>query len=306
VVLNPHAPAAVLVLCSAACLIHVSLGKLPKRGIAWMIVAGACAALAAALDPPAGLLAILLFVVIATMRMPIAYRLAAMLLFAIGTIVPIAAHAAWSRATTGEIIPGWRHMNHLLALTSRAQSDARLANFEPDADDVIATTPSRWSIFTQWSLDALAGPHGVLTHFPILLIGVLGVGAVMHRHWPSFVKSLAAASAIGAILIIAFYAAVRSDWRDAMFASRWFVVFLPLLLFWSGAWLRRSHSHLTWSIAGALFVFSATVAMIGTSEPYPPGGFDRYTAGQALRRIFHPPAPGKEAIAGASVVPASK
>jgi len=107
VVLNPHAPAAVLVLCAAACLIHVSLSKLPKRGVGWICLAGACAALAATIDPPAGIIALLMLLCVATLRMPIGYRLLAMLLFCIGMSGPIAIHAHYSQPINGEIIPGW-------------------------------------------------------------------------------------------------------------------------------------------------------------------------------------------------------
>ncbi|CAA9392569.1 MAG: hypothetical protein AVDCRST_MAG64-1258, partial [uncultured Phycisphaerae bacterium] len=52
-VLNPHAPAAALVLSAAACLIHVSLTNKRLHGSVWLSLAGLCAALAAAIDPPA-------------------------------------------------------------------------------------------------------------------------------------------------------------------------------------------------------------------------------------------------------------
>lgn len=301
VVLNPHAPAAVLVLCSAACLIHVSLSKLPKRGVGWVLLAGVCAALAATIDPPAGIIALLFFFVIATLRMPIGYRALAMLLFIIGLAGPIAVHAAYSRSIYGEfggeIIPGWRHADATLALHASSSAQLPIVG-EPDADEIIGR-PSRWITiggYVQWLFEALAGKHGIFSHFPVLLIGILGIGAVMHRHWPMFVKALAAASAIAAIAIISLYAAVRSDWREAMFATRWFILFLPLLLFWSGAWLRRSHSRTTWACAGVLLLFSVFVAVLGMTEPYPRAGYDRYTARAAFDRLLHG-APENGAIA---------
>src|SRR5687767_466527 len=52
-VLNPHAPAAALVLCASACLIHVSLTNKRLHGSVWLTLSGICAALAASIDPPA-------------------------------------------------------------------------------------------------------------------------------------------------------------------------------------------------------------------------------------------------------------
>lgn len=295
VVLNPHAPAAVLLLCAAACLIHVSLAKLPKRGVGWVLLAGFCAALAATIDPPAGIIALLMLVVVATLRMPVAYRLLAMLLFCVGLAAPIVVHAYYSQPINGEIIPGWRHADATL-LAARSTVQMPVIS-EPDSDEVILG-PGSWITiggYIQWITAALFGAHGIFSHFPVMLIGILGISAVMHRHWPIFVKALAAASAIGAIAIMTLHAIVRTDWREAMFATRWFVLFLPLILFWSGAWLRRTHTRTTWAFAAALLAFSVFVAIIGMTEPYPPNGYTRYTARAAFDRLLH--GPDQDAIA---------
>src|SRR4051794_40326442 len=53
VVLNAHAPAAVLVLGAAASVIHVAGSRQPAKGGGWLAAGGLCAALAAVLDPAA-------------------------------------------------------------------------------------------------------------------------------------------------------------------------------------------------------------------------------------------------------------
>ncbi|MEO6435883.1 MAG: hypothetical protein ABIP55_08990, partial [Tepidisphaeraceae bacterium] len=53
VVLNAHAPAAALVIASAACLAHVASAKQPNVTSGWLAVAGMCVALGAAIDPAA-------------------------------------------------------------------------------------------------------------------------------------------------------------------------------------------------------------------------------------------------------------
>src|SRR4029079_6701447 len=300
VVLNPHAPAAVLVLCAAACLIHVSMTRQPRRGASWMMWPGMCAAGAAALDPPAGILAVLLVFAIAAMRFPIRYRLAGVLVYLVGAALPVGLHAAWAWPLKHEVIPGWKASPIIASITSRGRAsdshpsdgDARLASDTIDADDIIAP-PSRWITvgrYVQWLFDAFCGAHCILSHFPVILVGLTGVGAVMHRHWPSFVKTLAAGTVVGAVLIVVIYCVPLSDFAGgggAMFASRWFIVFLPLLLFWSGAWLRRTHSYPSWAMAAALLIFSIGVSLIGMTEPYPRDGFDHYTAKAALDRLVH-------------------
>jgi hypothetical protein len=99
-------------------------------------------------------------------------------------------------------------------------------------------------------------------------------------------------------LLLIAYAVHRGsakDWGDAMFAARWFVVFSPILMFWSGAWLRRPHRRLSWAVAGVLLAFSVGVSIIGATGPMPQDGFgqggrDRYTAAAALSRLLHPQA----------------
>src|SRR5258707_9840636 len=96
-------------------------------------------------------------------------------------------------------------------------------------------------------LTALVGSHGLLSHFPILLLGVLGVTMVMHRRWPGTTKVFASATIAGFSIVFLTFAIARTEWKDAMFANRWFLVFLPLILFWSGAWLRKSHRPSSWA-----------------------------------------------------------
>jgi uncharacterized membrane protein YoaK (UPF0700 family) len=73
-----------------------------------------------------------------------------------------------------------------------------------------------------------------------------------------------------------------------MFATRWFVLFLPLLLFWCGAWLRRPHRRTSWAMAGVLLAFSSAVSLIGATGALPRDGFDRYTALGAAENLFGP------------------
>ncbi|HVT83325.1 MAG TPA: hypothetical protein VHM90_21980, partial [Phycisphaerae bacterium] len=68
VVLNPYAPAAALLLASGACLIHVAAMNRDDRRAGWFALAGACAALATALDPFAAVMLVLFMFVIPAMR----------------------------------------------------------------------------------------------------------------------------------------------------------------------------------------------------------------------------------------------
>ena len=60
---------------------------------------------------------------------------------------------------------------------------------------------------------------------------------------------------------------------------------------WAGAWLRRPHTSLAWSVAAMLLIFSVLVSLIGATDPMPIGGYSRYTAASALRDLFKTPPP---------------
>ena len=68
------------------------------------------------------------------------------------------------------------------------------------------------------------------------------------------------------------------------------------LLFWSGAFLRRSHNAVTWTLVGVLLAFSVVTSLIGATNPYPPGGYDSYTPVAALHDLMHT-APAPERLA---------
>ena len=96
---------------------------------------------------------------------------------------------------------------------------------------------------------------------------------------------MAGITAVSAIAIMGAYIGPKVDWGQAMYGPRWFVVFLPLLLFWAGAWLRKPHHKITWVVAGVLLAFSIAVSVIGAAAPYVRAGAGRYTVLAALHQI---------------------
>ena len=160
----------------------------------------------------------------------------------------------------------------------------------PDEDE---ETPSAFRTFYHGMAgigSAFFGGHGLLSHFPIMIFGVIGMGMIMHRHWPNPTKVLAAVTLAGGLSVILIFSFNQLDGKNAMFATRWFVAFLPLTLFWGGAWLRRPHARAAWAVAGVLLTFSVAVSLIGATGPEPRDGFDRYTPVGAIMNLIEPPA----------------
>ncbi|HZN65796.1 MAG TPA: hypothetical protein VFB66_10920 [Tepidisphaeraceae bacterium] len=299
--LNSHAPAAALVLASAACLIHVTITNERVHGSIWLIVAGACAALAAAFEPAAVIFVLLFGAVVLALRWTVAQRIGGLLVYLLGAAGPLMLHVSLVQRTTGNVWQGSglaaRH-GHGAGAADDAYADAH-AVAASDAG-ATATAPletefepeqvSFWQSFGAGAgrvFAAFFGRHGVVSHFPVVLVGILGVTMVMHRHWPSTTKVLAAGTLVGGLVIILLYAFRARDWSQAMFATRWYVVFLPLTVFWVGVWLRRKHRPVSWVVASALLAFSVTVSILGATGPLPPDGFgNAYTAAGAARNLL--------------------
>ena len=306
VVLNAHAPAAAMVLASAAAIIHVAIAKKPRITVGWLAIAGLAVALAAAIDPAAAVFVILFAAAIPAMRWRWSMKFAGLLLFALGAAPPILLHVQLTRPVLGEAIPLTFQRQAIAerdAARAAAASDALDATTDLDDIDALEDHARAATWWTRLGHDlarllaAFFGDHGLFTHFPVLLMGLFGVAAVMHRHWPATTKILATATLVGGIAIIVFLCLYTLSGPGHMFGPQAFIVFLPLLLFWSGAWLRRPHHAVKWTLASILLLFSIAVTLIGATNPTPRDGYDRYTVAQALSHLIRPPAPPPSMLA---------
>jgi hypothetical protein len=276
-VLNPHAPAAALVLAACACLFHITASRNATQSGAWLMICGLCASLAAVIDPSAGIFLVLLACVIPAIRWNWIMKVGGVVLYAVGAVPPLLLHAMLTMPVTGDVLPGFLH--------------TELANHVQDtsADDL--TWQAQTVRGVQRTLGAILGSKGLLTHYPVVLMGLLGIILVLRRHWPGSTKMLAVATLAGAIAIIGAYVFAQADWSQAMFGPRWFIVFLPLLVFWAGAWLRKSHRKTSYAMAAALLIFSMTVSLIGAAAPFVDAN-GQYTVVAAMKKI------GKNGSAG--------
>ena len=301
VVLNAHAPAAALVLGAAACIVHVAIARRPGVTSGWIAIAGLCAALAATIDPAAVVFLAIFALAIPAMRWRWPMRLGGILLYALGVAPAILLHGALLKPITGEIVlPAWHQQfapqpqittsAQLAAATMSPSSPGR----DDTADDAALVSAAWWTQLGRnlaRLLSAFVGDHGIFSHFPVVLLGLFGVAAVMHRHWPATTKILAAGTLAGACAIIIARCIITPTGPGPMFGPQAFVLFLPLTLFWAGAWMRRHHHPIKWTLAAFLLFFSAAVTIIGATDPYPRDGYDHYTAAQAMAKLINPPPP---------------
>jgi len=285
-VLNPHAPAAALVLSACACLFHVTVARNPTRSGAWLMMSGLCAAFAAVIDLSAAVFLLLLIVVILTFRWNWSLRFGGILLYLIGTTPALLMHAALTVPVTGDLRPGFLHTELAGVPSPAAASTGTSDELE---EGVSPQAPWKIALFRglDRSLGALVGSKGLFSHYPVILIGLLGLALVLRRHWPASTKAMAAVTLAGAAIIVASYVFLRVDWTQAMFGPRWFIVFLPLLLFWAGAWLRKTHHKTTWVVAAVLLIFSMTVSILGAAAPFVRATPGQYTVVAAYRHLIN-------------------
>jgi hypothetical protein len=290
-VLNPYAPAASLVLGATAILVQVSLVRSPLRSGGYLATAGFFTALATAIDPAAIVFAILYIGVILVMRWRWSLRIGGVLMYCIGTIPPILLHMTLSGPITGDWRLGLNSIGNgaLQSNPMPLKSSAITIKTSDPEDESLAGPPTVWQMvgfYVDRLFAAFFGSHGLLSHFPILVLGIFGVASVMHRHWPPTTKMLAIATTAGSIIVILRYVWLPIDWRWAMFACRWCVLFTPLMLFWSGAWLRRSHHPATWATVSVLLAISMIVSLLGATDPMPHNGYDRYSVVGVVRSML--------------------
>jgi hypothetical protein len=285
VVINAHAPAAALVLGACACLVHITVTREPTRTGAWLMVSGLCAALAATIDPAATAFRVGLRLVIVALRWRKRLRFGGVMLYLIGAVPPIVLHAVLTVPITGDLLPPTLHAE-MRQSPGPALAAAGEAEDEPSPG-------GNWLhsmvMGTERGLAALIGSRGIFSHFPVLILGLLGIELVLRRHWPIATKMMAGITLVGGAAIILGYVLYPTDGAAAMFGPRWFIVFLPLTLFWAGAWLRKRHHPITWGVAGLLLVFSVGVSLLGTTAPFIKAQ-GSYTAGAALKQLLHPSA----------------
>src|SRR6185503_12129431 len=206
------------------------------------------AGLAAAIEPSALIFVILLAAVIPAMRWRWTLRVGGVFMYLIGLTPPLLLHAVLTVPVTGDLLPITWHSEFHNRVDLRSLPSAGL---DDDERGIFATALEGAGRVVRGTL----GEHGLLSHFPILVLGIAGIFAVMHRHWPATTKMLAAGTGIGAIIILCGYCLLTRGGPGTMFAARWFVVFAPLLAFWGGAWMRRSHHPVTWTVAGVGLLF---------------------------------------------------
>lgn len=126
----------------------------------------------------------------------------------------------------------------------------------------------------------LVGPFGVLSHAPVVLLGVAGVGRLLLKYWPGATRWLAVMTVMGAAVPLLWWAWGPVRGGERMWGPQPVVAVLPVLVLWAGVLLRPGGLSglgaglrtLAWGVA----VFSLTTGLLGMSRPFLRGGYTTY------------------------------
>jgi hypothetical protein len=299
VVLNRHAPAVFLLLAAISCISHLAVSHRPQRKLIVASVAGFLAALAAAMDPYVASFAILLSLVLLAMRWPTAARCWSVMLYFLGAAPVVALnvillHSAGLPASMALVPrePAPSHLSFPSSPTTLATAPIRpptLLYSDEDQDAEVTGFQAVWAKVATWLgqfLEGLVGTHGILSHFPILILGLLGAVLVLHRNWTASTKAISALTLLSCLLLSLVYS-FRGAGLIVSYGAPWFITISPALMLWSGAWLKRHHRPQSWVMAGLAMSFSLTVALVGMTNPMPRVGYPGYSFIEASARLLH-------------------
>ena len=278
-VLNPHAPAAAALMCACACLLWLAAAKRSIQALPICLLSGLLCATAAATSPWTLPLVLPLPLVLFAMQIPKRQKVVGFLLMTIGAAPLAWTHVAWSLDAYGSVLaPG-----SVSVVTEIVRPDAAAVAATSDGfDDAEAAGRTRLAIDSLFTVTL--GSHGLLSHFPLAIVGLVGLSLVLRKHWPMHAKMLAGITLAGGLVVVALVALRPSGVGGWMFAVVWFVAFAPLLTFWSGAVMRRDlTSRQWWAVAGAC-VASVVVSLAGALDPLPRRPYTQHTAIGAIER----------------------
>lgn len=282
-VLMPPALATALVVVAAASLWQVSRSGKPSLAVGWLAWGGFCSGLSTVIDPNTIWMLLLLPCVTLLLPFKVKIRLLGVLFILLGAVAPLVLHVTVVSEITGHSI-AW-------SIPPTQTSPIRKIFDEPVifdwSDDMDTVDPSFW-IGVGRGLNRLilltVGTHGILSHFPILLVAAVGIGMVLHRHWGVALKGLAGGIVLALIGQLGYRMFSRVD--NQSFAAPMLLSLLPVSLLFAGAWLRKSHSPWVWTISGVALIVSVVITIAGATGPVPPGGFTGYTGAEAVEKLI--------------------
>lgn len=273
--LLPHATAAAGVVAAIASAGQFAQAKRPGRSVGWLAVGGLCAAAAGVIEPLALWSLVAVAMTAITAKTKTRWRVFGLILTLAGAAAPIALHLTLNTPVTGDWRPPRWHVT----------GPAFVPDVIPDEYDA---APSGWAglgLGVSRLLTLTVGEHGLLSHFPVLLLGIVGAAMALRRHWTMQIKAMAGATLLALVAICVYKMIGRPDTIDDGYAAPRLAVVAPVLMLWAGTWLRRQHGPAVWAVTGVALAVSVAATLVGAASPPPVDGYSDYTFAEAIERM---------------------
>lgn len=274
--INPIAPSAVLLMLAVACVMHMVANAAPQRDGGWLLLAGLSAGTAACILPVLALPAVCIGVLIFAIRWSRGWRVAGLALYLTGFAPPLAADAmltADAPLQLSQLIAGSEPSARVLTVDDEDFGETRS----------VAVAAGRVLIRVGY---VLVGPFGILSHVPLIGVGVVAGVMVLQRNWPGATKSLAGLS-LGSLVWCVGSEALTGPWKNERpFGPAGSAAVLPLLVLITGIIL-HSRWRPGWVVAIAvLALLSCAVTLLGAASPMLRGGYTNYSVYAAIMRLW--------------------
>lgn len=308
-VVSPHPMAAFLAAAALACVVQALLSNPPPLGGGWILLAGLFAGTASTVHLSTVAFSLALGISLLAMPWRRRLRVLSLTIFILGSVLPITVHRVLLLPYADEHHPTvWCVEQVLLPepseqnLVTNAARDLEVTESQPDVDpdareEEEQEAHPRWQAITETvgaMVVRLLGPHGLLSHFPIVVLPLIGVAVIQFRYWPKATRALAIASLIGVLVPFVVSVLAPALPGEEMFGPSSLIPILPVFVLWTGVLIRPSWSGrsttlsnpiIGWTLGGISLVISA----IGLLHPYPRGGFDDYAPIKLLRQYLISP-----------------
>jgi hypothetical protein len=134
-------------------------------------------------------------------------------------------------------------------------------------------------------LDGVLGEQGVLSHYPVVALGIVGATLALRRHWAETTKALAGITLLSAVVLLAGYWIWAGPNERDTYGPAWVAPLLPLVMLWAGAWLRPHHRRQSWVLASTVLGVSLISVAIGMLDVPPARGYRGYSLAEAAIRL---------------------
>lgn len=135
--------------------------------------------------------------------------------------------------------------------------------FKGNQTGIDALSQPKWL----YSLNAFFGTHGLFSYTPLLFFSVWGLLKALRDRTLEF-KREAFLVVLGIIPILAYFIFTTTNYGGLSYGMRWFIIFTPLLFFFTGFVFKKSLSRGVLYSFLVLGLYSFLVALIGLVEPW--------------------------------------